>query len=65
MDINIIRMPYKEPLSLYPMKITFYLMMGNDHLLNPKYSLSPAAMNFIDKRPGEAPNRLLPNKYTV
>lgn len=33
------------------MKITFYLMMENDNLLNPRFSVSPAAMNFIDRRP--------------
>lgn len=65
MDINIIHMLFKESLSLYPMKITFYLMIGNDHLLNPKYSVSPAALNFIDRRPREAPNRILPNDNTV
>lgn len=48
---NIIHMIYQEPLSWYPMKITFYLMMENDNLLNPRFSVSPAAMNFIDRRP--------------
>lgn len=59
MSTNITHMTYKEPLLLYPRTVTFYLMMGKDNLLNPKFSVSPSTMNFIDGRLGEASNLIL------
>lgn len=52
-------MTYKELLLLYPMRVTFYLMMGKDNLLNSKFSLRPSTVTFIDARPGEASNLIL------
>lgn len=59
MSTNITHMTYKEPLLLYPRRVTFCLMMGKDNLLNPKFSLSSSTMNFMDGRLGKASNLIL------